>query len=109
MLGCTALNDYIDAGSIAELPRGRARAIDAYGRRIAIFHTARGFFALDNSCPHRGGPLHEGDVIGDEIVCPWHLWGFDLVTGHCAGNPEVAVATHEVRIDGDRILVKVAP
>jgi len=68
---------YMDACSLAELPLGRARAIDANGRRIALFRTAGGVFALDNTCPHRGGPLSEGDVIGGEIVCPWHLWGFE--------------------------------
>ena len=99
--------DYIDAGSMADLPAGRARAFDVNGRRIALFHTASGVFAMDNTCPHRGGPLSEGDVIGSEIICPWHLWGFELATGRCPGNPEIAVTTHEVRIDGGRILVKV--
>jgi nitrite reductase (NADH) small subunit len=105
----TDLNDFIDAGAVAELPSGRAKAIDVNGRRIALFHTVHGFFALDNTCPHRGGPLAEGDVVGDEIVCPWHLWGFELATGRCPGNPDMTVGTHEVRLDGDRIFVKVAP
>ena len=68
--------------------------------------TASGFFALDNTCPHRGGPLAEGDIIANEIVCPWHLWGFDVATGTCGGNPDLFVSTHEVRIEGDRVLVK---
>ena len=99
---------YIDAGVVSELPLGRAKAVASGEKKIALFHTAKGFFAVDNTCPHRGGPLAEGDVIGDEIVCPWHLWGFDLRTGLCAGNFEIAVATHEVRIEGERILVRVA-
>lgn len=97
---------FIDAGSIADLPLGRAKAISAGDKKIAVFHTAKGFFALDNTCPHRGGPLAEGDIIKDEIICPWHLWGFDLASGLCAGNPDIFVATHEVRIEGERILVK---
>ncbi len=44
--------------------------------------------------------------MGNEITCPWHLWGFDVATGFCAGNPEISVVTHEVQIDGDRILVR---
>ncbi len=104
-----ALNDVlIDIGAVADLPPGRAKTVDVDGRRIAIFHTAKGFFALDNTCPHRGGPLAEGDVIGDEIICPWHLWGFELATGRCAGAPEIGVAAHEVRIEEGRILIKVA-
>jgi NAD(P)H-dependent nitrite reductase small subunit len=99
--------NLMDAGTVAELPLGRAKAVACGDRKIALFHTKQGIFAVDNTCPHRGGPLAEGDVIGDEIVCPWHLWGFDLRSGLCAGNPEIAVATHEVRIEGERILVKV--
>ena len=71
--------------------------------------TARGFFATDNTCPHRGGPLAEGDLIGDEIICPWHLWGFDVRTGLCPGAADYTIATHEVKVDGDRILVRLAP
>ena len=100
------MSDFIDAGYISELPLNRAKAIQTGDRKIALFHTAKGFFALDNVCPHRGGPLAEGDIIGDEIVCPWHLWGFEIATGACPGNPAIAVPTHEVRIEGDRILVK---
>jgi len=67
------------------------------------------FFASDNTCPHRGGPLGEGDILGSEIVCPWHLWSFDVATGVCAGVPELCIVTHEVRVDGGRILVKLSP
>jgi nitrite reductase/ring-hydroxylating ferredoxin subunit len=44
--------------------------------------------------------------MGNEITCPWHLWGFDVTSGLCAGNPEISVTTHEVHVDGDRILVR---
>ncbi|HYM62544.1 MAG TPA: Rieske 2Fe-2S domain-containing protein [Thermoanaerobaculia bacterium] len=98
-------DDLIDIGSMAELPVGRARAFTIAGRRIAVYHTATGFFASDNECPHRGGPLGEGDLLGGEIVCPWHLWGFDVESGICAGNPEVRITTHRVIVDGDRLLV----
>ena len=99
--------EFIDLAATSEVPLGQARAIQAAGRTIALYHTPSGFFATDNTCPHRGGPLAEGDLIGDEITCPWHLWGFDVKTGRCAGNPEIAVATHELRVEGERILVRV--
>ena len=100
--------EFIDIAAISELPIGRVKAIHAAGRTLALYHTASGFYATDNTCPHRGGPLAEGDLIGEEITCPWHLWGFDVKTGLCAGNPEIAVATHELRVDGERILVRVS-
>lgn len=103
------MHDFIDIAGVADVPVGRVTTRVVGDRKIALAHTAGGFFALDNTCPHRGGPLGEGDLIANEVVCPWHLWGFDLQTGVCAGNPEVAVVKHEVRVEGDRVLVKLAP
>lgn len=100
--------EFIHIANTPDLPLGRVKAFECQGRKIAVYHIAAGFFATDNTCPHRGGPLAEGDIIGDEITCPWHLWSFDVKTGLCAGNPEIAVATHELRVDGDRILVRVS-
>ncbi|HEX7831649.1 MAG TPA: Rieske 2Fe-2S domain-containing protein [Thermoanaerobaculia bacterium] len=100
------MTEFLEVAMTDDVPLGRAIARNVGGQTIAIYHTAKGFFATDNTCPHRGGPLAEGDLIGDEITCPWHLWGFDVTTGLCAGNQEIAVATHELRIDGERILVK---
>lgn len=100
--------EFIEVMAAGELPPGRVRACEVEGRTIAIYHTSAGFFATDNTCPHRGGPLAEGDLLGDEITCPWHLWGFDVKTGACPGNPEISVATHEVRVEGDRVMVKLS-
>lgn len=101
------MTEFVDVCSTAELPVGRAKACVVDGRTVAVYHTRAGFFATDNICPHRGGPLAEGDLIGEEITCPWHLWGFDVATGLCAGNREISVATHETRVEGDRVMVKV--
>lgn len=100
------MTDLVEVLKTSDLPLGRARAVAAGEKKIAVYHTAEGFFASDNVCPHRGGPLGEGDLIGNEITCPWHLWGFDVRTGMCAGNAELSIATHEVCIEGDRILVR---
>ena len=102
------MSDFIEVARASELPLGRAKAVTVAGRTVALYHTARGFFATDNTCPHRGGPLAEGDVIGEEIVCPWHLWSFDVATGICPGNADIHVTAHEVRTDGERILLRLA-
>lgn len=99
---------FIEILSTSELPVGRAKACTIDGRTIAVYHTQDGFFSTDNTCPHRGGPLAEGDLIGNEINCPWHLWGFDVRTGLCAGNPEIQVAAHEVRVEDERVMVKLS-
>jgi nitrite reductase (NADH) small subunit len=100
------MDGFIDVAAVGDVPIGRVKAFVAGGRTIALCHTADGFFATDNTCPHRGGPLAEGDLMGNEIVCPWHLWGFDVATGLCAGNPEISITTHQVRVDGERVMVR---
>ena len=102
------MQDFIEIARTNELAPGRAKACSVEGRTIALYHTSEGFFATDNTCPHRGGPLSEGDLIGNEIVCPWHLWGFDVQTGVCTGNAEIQVAAHQVRVDDDRVMVKLS-
>jgi nitrite reductase/ring-hydroxylating ferredoxin subunit len=100
------MSEFVAVASIHELPPGRVKAYAVAGRTIALYHTSSGYHATDNTCPHRGGPLGEGDLIGDEITCPWHLWSFDVTTGLCGGNAEISVETHEVKVEGDRIMVK---
>jgi nitrite reductase/ring-hydroxylating ferredoxin subunit len=103
------MEEFLDVASVNELAVGRARTVMIGERAIALYHTTAGFYASDNQCPHRGGPLGGGDLIANEIICPWHLWGFDVTSGICTGNPEVSIVMHEVKIDRDRILVKLAP
>jgi nitrite reductase/ring-hydroxylating ferredoxin subunit len=98
--------EFVEVAKTSDLPVGRVRAVNVGEETFALCHSASGFFATDNTCPHRGGPLSQGDVIGNEIVCPWHLWGFDLATGLCPGNPDIQVAVHEVRVDGDRVMLR---
>ena len=99
--------ELIEIAAASEVPLGRARAYDVAGRTIALYHTSGGYFATDNVCPHRGGPLAQGDLIGNEINCPWHLWGFDVATGLCTGNASVSVPTYSVVIENERVFVRI--
>lgn len=94
-----------------EVPQGRCRRVEIAGRVIALYHVEDGWYASDNACPHRGGPLAEGDLIGNEIVCPWHLWSFDVRTGINPGSPEgreIRVCTHEVRVEDGAVRVRLS-
>ncbi|MGK5594156.1 MAG: Rieske (2Fe-2S) protein [Parachlamydiaceae bacterium] len=51
------------------------------GREILLFNKDNQFFALDNACPHMGGPLSEGEYNPPYITCPWHGWQFDITNG----------------------------
>jgi nitrite reductase (NADH) small subunit len=101
------MTEFIDVSSSFEIPPGRMKSFDIKGRMIAVYHTASGFFASDNICPHRGGPLTQGDLIGNEVTCPWHLWSFDVRDGECPGNREIKLETFEVKVENDRVMVKI--
>ena len=101
--------EFIEVARVSDLPVGRVKSIRIEGETVALYHTAKGFFASESRCPHRGGPLAEGDVIGDEIVCPWHLWGFNLESGLCPGNDDISITMHEVKIEDDRVFVRLSP
>lgn len=91
--------------SVGEVGEGQARVVEVDGRSIAVFNVAGQFYAIDNVCPHRGGPLGEGDVEGKIVVCPWHAWRWDVTTGANANNPAVRVACYPVTVEGGSIFV----
>lgn len=70
------------------------------GRRLAVGRTARGYFALDDRCPHAGGSLGEGDVDGERVLCPIHGYAYDVVTGEGLDDG-AAVRVHPCALDGD--------
>ena len=86
-------------GAPADFAPGEGRTVDAGGRTFAIFNVDGRYFALDNACPHRGGPLGEGDVDGTTVGCPWHGWRWHVTTGANVNNPAVKVACFPVRVE----------
>lgn len=90
--------------SVADVPLGEGRAVTLEGRRIAIFHAYSGWYALDDACPHRGGPLSDGILADSCVACPLHDRRFDLATGRALGDCE-PVAAHPVEVRGDRVYV----
>jgi NAD(P)H-dependent nitrite reductase small subunit len=88
-----------------EIPEGQGKVIEIAGRTIAVFHSGGKFYATDNTCLHRGGPLGEGHVKETIVSCPWHLWGFDVTTGVCTVNEQFKLETFPVKVEGEEILV----
>ena len=64
-----------------DVPPGQAAAFTIEGQKIALFNVEGTYYAIDDTCAHRGGPLSEGDVQGTKVTCPWHGADFDLKTG----------------------------
>jgi len=93
--------------SLASLPPGSLRQIDAGQETLALCNAGGAIHALDGICPHAGGPIGHGALHGTTLVCPWHAWEYDCVTGENDRNPNIRLAKFPVRVEGDDILVDV--
>jgi nitrite reductase (NADH) small subunit len=96
----------VKVAEVGEIGEGEARVVDAPGRTLALFNVEGTFYAIDNECAHRGGPLGEGDLEGRIVVCPWHAWRWDVTTGRNANNPTVTMACYPVRVEADGVFVE---
>jgi nitrite reductase (NADH) small subunit len=82
-----------------DIPLQGARVIQLGDMRVAVFRTVDDrLFALEDRCPHRGGPLSDGIVHGQCVTCPLHSWTLDLASGSAVGPDEGAVRTFPVRL-----------
>jgi NAD(P)H-dependent nitrite reductase small subunit len=93
---------------VDDVPLGEGRAVTLCDRRIALFRTPSGWYALDAACPHRGGPLADGIVSDRAVICPLHERRFDLATGAPLTSNDDDVAAHAVEVRGDRVYVAFA-
>lgn len=89
----------------SDLPPGSSQTVYANGHQLALFNHGGTFYAIDDSCPHRGAPLSEGYVQGGRVLCSWHCFDFSLTTGACEVVPELKVSTYEVKVEGDTVYV----
>lgn len=92
-------------GSVEALRAGEPTAATIGDQAVAVFLVDDEFIATQGICPHANGPLHEGEVDGRILTCPWHGWGFDLDSGVCEDDPCLQLARFPVKIEGDDILV----
>ncbi len=87
---------------------GAPAIADVAGVPVAVHRTADGrLVAFRNACPHRGGPVGEGVVLGDVVICPWHGWRFRLADGANVANPLARLVAIEAREEDGRVLVRV--
>ena len=84
------------------------RLVEAAGQRIALFKLADGYYAIEDTCPHAGGPLSEGPLAGDVVTCPWHGSRFNVKTGAVLGPPaKHGVKSFPVRVTGNDVEVEI--
>ena len=98
-----------DVGGVDDIPPLGARVVELPGRRIALFRTRNDrIFALEDRCPHRGGPLSQGIVHGLRVTCPLHGWTVALDSGEAVAPDKGFAPRIPVTIEGGRILLGLA-
>ncbi len=106
MTQSTSSNEY-RVGSLAAVEAGDAVLAQAGDTEVALFICRGKVVATQGQCPHAEGPLHEGEVEGTILTCPWHGWSFDLETGESSEDESIVLRRYPVRIEGDDILVTI--
>jgi len=96
---------FLRAIKAAEVPPGTVRELQIDGKTVALANVEGKFYAIENTCLHRGGPLGQGVLEGKTVTCPWHGWEYDIVTGKTVMNPAVGVGCYAVEVRGEDVFV----
>jgi nitrite reductase/ring-hydroxylating ferredoxin subunit len=90
---------FVKVANAADIPEGQGAFVEIQGLGLAVFNAGAGrFHATSSLCPHEDGPLAEGWIEGDAVVCPWHGFDFDLGTGRCRIDANLALGVYPVRV-----------
>ncbi len=97
---------WLDIGELSDIPMRGARRVAMNNGTIAVFRTATNeVFAIEDKCPHAGGPLSQGIVHGDCVTCPLHNWVVSLRDGEAQGADAGSTKKYPVRIEAKRLLL----
>jgi len=96
------------AAKASDVPAGTIRQVQVAGKSIALANVQGKFYAINDVCVHRGGPLGQGELTDKVVTCPWHGWQYDVTTGKVVQNPNMGVACYPAELRGDEVFVDVA-
>lgn len=98
--------NWISIGILTDIPLRGARCVKTPQGKIGVFRTAENqVFAIEDRCPHKGGPLSQGIVHGTSVTCPLHNWVISLETGMALGADEGSVKTIPIEVRGEEIFI----
>jgi NAD(P)H-dependent nitrite reductase small subunit len=103
------MSEFVSVIDAASLPPGHGRLVHAQGKELAVFNVEGEFFALDNECPHKAGPLFAGAIEGGRVFCPLHGWEFELRSGHCFTRPDRPVKSYPTQVREGQVQVCIVP
>lgn len=99
------MSTKIRVARAGELAPGAVQVVQAGERALALCNVDGTLYAVDQACPHRGGPLGEGDLEGPILTCPWHGWRWDVRTGASTNHPTLRLGCVPVSLEGGEIFV----
>ncbi len=103
------MSEFLFAANTSEIDDGQKVLVEVDQRLVILFRQGESFFCVDDICTHDGGSLFDGELDGFEISCPRHGAKFDIRDGKALCMPATQpTQSHEVKVDGDQILVKIA-
>jgi nitrite reductase (NADH) small subunit len=94
-----AMAEFVFAARTDDIPVGRGKTVDVGEKRVALFNVDGVFYAIDDTCLHRGGPLGEGELEGCVVTCPWHGWKFDVRSGEMTMNVAARLNCYQTRVE----------
>ncbi len=98
--------NWIQIGTLDDFPRQGARIVVTATKEIAVFRTLDDqVFALDNRCPHKGGPLAQGIVHGHRVTCPMHGWAIALESGEAVAPDVGGAHRYDIKVDQGRVVL----
>ena len=100
------MREFQTVGRIDDFVSGQGKMVTVNGRHVALFRLGDEFYAIDNLCLHKAGPLCEGFIENDVVTCPWHGWSYEIRTGTLVQDPRVGVSKHDVRIEDGLVSVR---
>ena len=92
---------------VDEIPDGERKIVELNGISIGVFHHKGGWYAIHNSCLHRGGPVATGKLIEDQIICPWHGYTYNVTDGKLIMDPSARLEMYTVEIRGEEVILKI--
>ena len=99
------MGDWVKVALESDVPDGGSKQVEVGGEAVALFNVAGQVRAIQNTCLHRGGPLSEGDLDGDLVTCPWHMWQYDVTNGKCRTDPSITLACYQVKVENGEIFI----
>ena len=101
-------NNWEFAAKLSDIPQGGIRPLELAGEKVILARRGSIVACFQNACAHMGMPIHDGEIDGGIITCPYHQFRYDLATGECLTAPTVQLQAHAVRIVGNRVEVRLS-